>query len=115
MNSETEFQLPQLYRHDVFACHVQRPPTHPHASCGAAGAQVLWDRMRNAIEAQGLTDIGFTAAGCLGFCNAGPLMAVYPDGIWYRPTTADDIDEIIESHLKEGKRVDRLVVVLKRS
>ncbi|ANW03165.1 (2Fe-2S) ferredoxin domain-containing protein [Bradyrhizobium icense] len=115
MNAETEFQLPQLYRHHVFACHVQRPPTHPHGSCGAAGAQVLWDRMSKAIEAQGLTDIGFTAAGCLGFCNAGPLMVVYPDGVWYRPTTADDIDEIIESHLKEGKRVDRLVMVLKRS
>ncbi|UPJ47717.1 (2Fe-2S) ferredoxin domain-containing protein [Bradyrhizobium sp. 200] len=115
MNSEAEFELPQLYRHHVLACHVQRPPTHPHGSCGAAGAQVLWDRMSKAIEAQGLTDIGFTAAGCLGFCNVGPLMVIYPDGVWYRPTTPDDIDEIIESHLKEGKRVDRLVMVLKRS
>jgi (2Fe-2S) ferredoxin len=42
-------------------------------------------------------------------------MVVYPDGVWYRPTTAEDIDEIVESHLKQGKRVDRLVMVLARS
>ena len=42
------------------------------------------------------------------------MMVVYPDGIWYRPTKPEDIDEIVESHFKQGKRVDRLVMVLKR-
>ncbi|HZR73759.1 (2Fe-2S) ferredoxin domain-containing protein [Bradyrhizobium sp.] len=113
--TEAEFELPQLYRHHVFACYTQRPPSHPRGSCGASGAVALWDRMGKALEAQGLTDIGFTAAGCLGFCSAGPLMVVYPDGVWYRPTTTEDIDEIVESHLKQGQRVDRLVMVLKRN
>jgi len=113
--TETEFELPQLYRHHVFACYTQRPPGHPRGSCGASGAAALWDRMGKALEAQGLTDIGFTAAGCLGFCNAGPLMVVYPEGVWYRPTNAEDIDDIVESHFKRGERVDRLVMVLKRN
>jgi (2Fe-2S) ferredoxin len=113
--TEAEFELPQLYRHHVFACYTQRPPSHRRGSCGASGAVTLWDRMGKALEAQGLTDIGFTAAGCLGFCSAGPLMVVYPDGVWYRPTTTEDIDEIVESHLKQGQRVDRLVMVLKRN
>lgn len=108
------FALPQVYKHHVFACHTQRPPGHPRGSCGSLGAQPLWDRMGKAIEAQRLIDIGFTAAGCLGFCNAGPLMVVYPEGVWYRPATPEDIDEIVESHFKQGKRVDRLVVVLTR-
>ncbi len=111
---DAEFELPQLYEHHVFACYTQRPPGHPRGSCGAAGAQPLWDRMGKAIETQRLGDIGFTASGCLGFCNAGPLMVVYPEGVWYRPNTAEDIDEIVESHFKQGKRVDRLVVVLTR-
>ena len=111
---EAEFELPQLYKHHVFACYTQRPHGHPRGSCGAAGAQPLWDRMGKAIETQRLGDIGFTASGCLGFCNAGPLMVVYPDGIWCRPTGAEDIDEIVESHFKQGKRVDRLVVILTR-
>ena len=110
----TEFDLPQLYKRHVFACHTQRPPGHPRGSCGAVGAQPLWDRMGKALEAGRLTDIGFTASGCLGFCSAGPLMVVYPEGVWYRPTTPEDIDEIVESHFKNGKRVDRLVMVLTR-
>jgi (2Fe-2S) ferredoxin len=115
MTEDSAFELPQVYRHHVFACHTQRPPGHPRGSCGAAGAQPLWDRMGKALEAARLTDIGFTAAGCLGFCKAGPLLVVYPEGVWYRPTTPEDIDEIVESHFKNGKRVDRLVMVLTRS
>lgn len=108
------YELPQLYSRHVFACHTQRPPGHPRGSCGAAGAQPLWDRLGKAIETQCLADVGFTASGCLGFCSAGPLMVVYPEGVWYRPVTTGDIDEIVESHFKNGKRVDRLVVVLTR-
>lgn len=110
-----EFELPQLYRHHVFACHTQRPPGHPRGSCGASGGGPLWERLSKAIEAKGLKDVGFTASGCLGFCAAGPLMVVYPDGVWYRPTTPDDIDEIVDQHLAQDKRVDRLVMVLTRS
>lgn len=111
---DASVEIPQLYRHHAFACFTQRPPGHPRGSCGAAGAQPLWDRLGKAIEAQRLTDIGFTASGCLGFCSAGPLMVVYPEGIWYRPTAPEDIDEIVEQHFKQGNRVDRLVMVLKR-
>lgn len=114
--SDEDFEIPQLYKHHAFACFTQRPPNHPRGSCGALGAQPLWDRMGKAIEAQGLSStIGFTAAGCFGFCSTGPLMVVYPEGIWYRPKTAEDIDEIVESHFKQGKPVERLVMVLTRS
>jgi len=114
VEEEAEIEIPQVYKAHVFACHTQRPPQHPRGSCGASGAQPLWDRLGKAIETQRLTDIGFTASGCLGFCSVGPLMVVYPEGIWYRPQTPEDIDEIVESHFKQGKRVDRLVMVLSR-
>ena len=51
--------------------------------------------------------------GCLGFCGAGPLMVVYPEGVWYQPKTVADIDEIVESHFAQGNPVERLIVVLK--
>jgi (2Fe-2S) ferredoxin len=41
-------------------------------------------------------------------------MVVYPEGIWYAPKTHEDIDEIVETHLKGGQLVERLVVVLTR-
>ncbi len=109
-----DFEVPQVYRKHVFACYTQRPEGHPRGSCGAAGAQPLWDRLGKRIDAEGSGEIGFTAAGCLGFCKAGPLLVVYPEGIWYRPTSPDDVDEIFDQHLKQGKLVERLVVVLAR-
>jgi (2Fe-2S) ferredoxin len=108
---DADFEIPQVYKYQAFACYTQRPP----GSCGAAGAQPLWDHLGKRLEAKSLTEVGFTAAGCLGFCNAGPLMVVYPEGIWYRLTTSEDIDEIVDSHFTQGKRVDRLIVVLTRS
>jgi (2Fe-2S) ferredoxin len=111
---EEGFELPQVYKRHVFACHTQRPPTHPRGSCGAAGALPLWDRLGKLVEAGGGGEIGFTAAGCMGFCAAGPLMVVYPEGVWYRPTTPEDVDEIFNTHLKGGKLVERLVMILTR-
>lgn len=112
--SEEGMELPQLYKRHVFACHTQRPPTHPRGSCAASGALALWERMGRLIEAEGTREIGFTATGCMGFCAAGPLMVVYPEGVWYRPTTPEDVDEIFTSHLKDGRLVERLVMILSR-
>lgn len=108
-------ELPQLYKRHIFACHTQRPPQHPRGSCGGSGAQLLWDRLGKKIEELGLNiEVGFTASGCLGFCSAGPLMVIYPEGVWYRPRSEADIDLIVEGHLQQDRLVDDLVVVLNR-
>ncbi|MDR3462980.1 MAG: (2Fe-2S) ferredoxin domain-containing protein [Beijerinckiaceae bacterium] len=110
--ADTAIEVPQVYKHHIFACYTQRPPAHPRGSCGAAGGPPLWDRLGKKIESEGLSqDIGFTPAGCLGFCQAGPMMVIYPEGVWYHPTSPDDIDEIVDRHLKQGKLVERLAIV----
>ncbi|BAF86301.1 ferredoxin [Azorhizobium caulinodans ORS 571] len=103
--------VPQVYKRHVFACFQQRPPTHPRGSCGAAGAQPLWERLGKQIEATGQRDIVMTATGCMGFCQAGPIMVVYPEGVWYQPRTPEDVDEIVTTHLVGGTLVERLVIV----
>ncbi|AJP72705.1 (2Fe-2S) ferredoxin domain-containing protein [Sphingomonas hengshuiensis] len=108
-------ELPQLYKRHIFACHTQRPPQHPRGSCGAAGAGPLWERLGKRIEALDLTgEVGFTASGCLGFCSAGPLIVIYPEGVWYKPQSEADIDLIVEHHLQQDRLVEDLVVVLSR-
>ena len=47
-------------------------------------------------------------AGCLDRCAGGPVAVVYPEGVWYTFIDNSDIDEIVESHLKNGKVVERL-------
>ena len=50
------------------------------------------------------------AAGCLDRCEFGPNMVIYPEGVWYRYETTEDIDEIVQKHLVEGGRVERLML-----
>ena len=50
-----------------------------------------------------------TRCACLRICTAGPIAVVYPEGVWYTYVDNDDIDEIVESHLKNGKVVERLL------
>lgn len=43
--------------------------------------------------------IRVSSSGCLGRCEQGPAMVIYPEGVWYTYTGVADIDEIIESHI----------------
>ena len=47
--------------------------------------------------------------GCLDRCAGGPVAVVYPEAVWYSYVDASDIDEIVESHLKNGQVVERLL------
>ena len=49
-------------------------------------------------------------AGCLSRCDEGPVLVVYPEGIWYQYIDQSDIDEIIDSHIIGNKVVKRLQI-----
>jgi len=54
-------------------------------------------------------DARVTRSSCLGQCGDGPIVAVYPDGIWYGGVTTNDADRIVSSHLAEDSIVSDLV------
>jgi vanillate O-demethylase ferredoxin subunit len=62
------------------------------------------------IADAGLENVTVTETGCMERCELGPAMVIYPDAVWYTYSNEDDIDEIIESHLKGGQAVERLVL-----
>ncbi len=103
--------LPKVFTRHVFLCGQDRPPGHPRGSCGAQGAKPLWERLAARKDRLERPDIAVTSSGCFGFCQAGPVMVVYPEGVWYLPRTEADIDAIVDSHLVSGELVERLVVV----
>ena len=98
------------YRLHVFCCTNQRPETHPRGSCAARGSVKLRDYMKVRVKELGLLGIRINSAGCLDRCELGPVVVVYPGGIWYRMETRDDVDEILEQHLQDGKPVERLML-----
>jgi len=48
--------------------------------------------------------------GCLGACKLGPVMIVYPDGVWYRCPNKKALSRIIEEHIKAGKPVEKYII-----
>lgn len=101
--------MPKPLRH-VFVCTQNRPPNHPRGSCAAKGStsvlQALWAELqkRNAYDT-----VSVTYSGCIGPCDHGANVLVYPEGVLYRGVTTDDVNEIFTSHLEGGEPVERLI------
>lgn len=51
-----------------------------------------------------------TRVGCLGGCKKGPLVIVYPDGVWYRCPNKKALEQIIDEHVKGGKVVEKYML-----
>ncbi len=64
--------------------------------------------MEKKVAELGLTDVDVDFTGCHGFCQQGPIAVVEPEGVFYTHVTVEDVAEIAESHLRDGKPVTRL-------
>ncbi|MGA8069855.1 MAG: methyltransferase [Terriglobales bacterium] len=96
------------FRFHLFVCSQQKPEGVP--SCPASGAFALLSAFDRELEARGLTrQVQLTTCGCMGLCDEGPVMVVYPAGVWYRRVRPSDVSEIVISHLRDGQPVDRLI------
>ena len=102
--------MPPFERH-VFVCVNRRPDGHQRGCCAAAGGEALRDRLKVAVKNAGLKGrVRVNAAGCLDLCERGAVAVVYPEGVWYGEVRDDDVDELVQEHLIEGRPVERLRV-----
>ncbi len=95
------------FRFHLFVCTQQKP--EGVVSCPASGSFAVLDALDRQIQAGGLDgDCQLTTCGCMGLCDEGPVMVVYPAGVWYRRVQASDVGEIVDAHLRQGRAVGRL-------
>ncbi len=106
----TATDMPLYYSAHVFCCVNERPPKHRRGCCSEKGSRLLCDYMCRRTMALGLKDIRINHAGCLNRCEMGPVMVIYPEGIWYTYSTEKDIDEIVRCHIMGGRLVERLLL-----
>ncbi len=99
-----------FYRLHVFCCVNERPADDPRGCCKAKGSQELRDHMKARAKEMGLGRVRINASGCLDRCELGPTMVIYPEGVWYHYRSPEDVDEILETHLRGGGRVRRLML-----
>jgi (2Fe-2S) ferredoxin len=86
-------------------------------SCTANGSEAVLEAFKQQLVDRHLlynkhdraAPIQCITCGSVGFCAIGPAVLVYPDGIWYAHVHPEDVGEIIEEHLVNGRPVERLV------
>lgn len=101
-----------FYDKHVFFCTNQRADGSD--CCNNHGAQKARDYVKDKIKELGIANrdnkIRINSAGCLDRCDEGPVLVIYPEETWYTFVDESDLDEIIESHLRNGQVVERLKI-----
>jgi (2Fe-2S) ferredoxin len=98
------------YQRHIFFCLNERK--NGEDCCALHHAQEAFDHCKSRVKELGLAGPGkvrVNKAGCLDRCAGGPVAVVYPEAVWYSYVDRNDIDEIVESHLKNGEVVERLL------
>jgi len=102
-------------RHHVFVCTGK--------SCSARDSAEVMDAFEQELKSRGILfgkeakgknpkgSVIVTECASVGFCAIGAAVMVYPDGVWYAQVRATDVPEIIEEHLLNGRRVERLALM----
>ena len=97
------------FKRHIFFCCNQRDNGEP--CCNDYAASKSRRYLKEKAKKMGLLGPGKTRvsqSAYLGRCEEGPVMVIYPDEVWYTYIDEQDLDEIIEKHLKNGKKVERL-------
>lgn len=99
------------YRYHLFFCINQRANGEP--CCADKGSPDMRNYAKQRVKQLGLAgkaSVRVNNAGCMDRCSAGPVLVIYPQGVWYTYADKEDIDEIIEEHLVHGRVVERLLI-----
>jgi (2Fe-2S) ferredoxin len=102
--------MPKPERH-VFVCTNARPPGNPKGSCAEKGSEVLFDQLKKIVKDGGLGQrVIVNRTSCLKHCSQGITMAIHPENVWYARVRPEDLAEIVELHLRQGRPLDRLAM-----
>ncbi|MGC8818516.1 MAG: NAD(P)H-dependent oxidoreductase subunit E, partial [Athalassotoga sp.] len=78
--------------------------------CISAGEISVKEALENEIKNHNVQDkVDIVETGCFGSCSLGPLMVIYPEGVFYQKLKPSDAKEIVEEHLLKGRVVQRLL------
>ena len=78
--------------------------------CTSSGSKFILPALKEKLAARGMDkEIKVVETGCHGLCEMGPLVIVYPEGVFYVRVKPEDVEEIVETHLVKGRVVERLL------
>lgn len=91
-----------VYRSHILVC--------AGAGCVSSGCKAVQQALEQALEENNLTEeVRVVETGCIGSCDLGPVMVIYPEGVFYQKVKPEDVPEIVSEHLLKGRPVRRLL------
>ena len=85
------------YRKQVLVCGG--------TGCTSSGSKKVLAALEETLEETGIKDVLVVRTGCFGLCSLGPIMIVYPEGVFYSQVTPEGVKKIVKEHLIEGGSV----------
>jgi (2Fe-2S) ferredoxin/cyclopropane fatty-acyl-phospholipid synthase-like methyltransferase len=97
----------QPFQYHIVVCTQQKAENV--TCCATGGAASVLEAIYRELGSAGLSEnVIVSGCGCLGLCDSGPLMIIYPEGTWYVKVAPADVKEIVSSHIAQGRPVARL-------
>ncbi len=99
------------FEHHLFVCCNTRDRDHRRGSCDPDARGLLRSAFKSELKRAGLASTSrANFAGCLDQCEHGPVVAIYPQNIWYGNVTREDVPRIVQETLLKGLILDDLQI-----
>lgn len=98
-------------KYHIFVCTSCRTNGKQQGFCYSKQSVDIVSTFMEEIDSRDLSgEVMLTNTGCFGICSQGPIVVVYPEGVWYGAVTPDDVEEIMDKHIEGGEVVKRLQI-----
>ena len=104
------------FTHHIFICCNRREPGHSRGCCDPTGTEELRNRFKLELKARqsagsmGSIEVRANSAGCLDQCELGPVVVIYPQGVWYGRVTPADVPRILDETINAGRVLSDLQI-----
>jgi (2Fe-2S) ferredoxin len=94
-----------------FVCTSSKTTGEPKGFCCSKNSSALAQKFMEVIDENGFSsDCMVTNTGCFGVCDKGPVVVVYPQGVWYGNVSCGDVEDIVLSHFDKDEALERLKI-----
>jgi len=98
-------------KHHIFVCTSCRINGQQKGYCFQKDSVKIVQKFIEEIDDRELSgEVMITNTGCFGICEKGPIVVVYPEGVWYGNVTVNDVEKIMEQHIEGGEKVIELII-----
>jgi len=77
--------------------------------CTSSKSPKIIENFRKILKEKGINNVRVIQTGCFGLCAKGPIVIIRPEDTFYAMVTPEDCEEIVNTHIIEGKKVERLL------